>query len=103
MRSPLIPTQGQLVEVRQRPFVITDVQLGALPADYLDGRSSAHISSSFPRSKATPLESRFKSIGRSNRGRGYSNNPNSLTLPLSMIRCGSATWTPRVGARFHPP
>ena len=41
MRSHLIPTQGQLVEVRQRPFVVTEVQLGALPTDYLNERSSA--------------------------------------------------------------
>src|SRR5215475_6629200 len=41
MRSPLIPTQGQLVEVRQRPFAVTEVQMSALPTDYLNGRSSA--------------------------------------------------------------
>ena len=41
MHSPIIPTQGQLVEVRQRPFVVTEVQLGALPIDHLSGRSSA--------------------------------------------------------------
>jgi hypothetical protein len=29
------------VEVLQRPFVVTEVQLGALPTDYLNGRSSA--------------------------------------------------------------
>ncbi len=41
MRSPIIPTQGQLVEVRQRPFVVTEVQMSALPTDYLNGRSAA--------------------------------------------------------------
>src|SRR6266498_5845493 len=41
MRSPIIPTQGQLVEVRQRPFVVTEVQMSALPMDYLNGRSAA--------------------------------------------------------------
>ncbi|MGH9843399.1 MAG: DISARM system SNF2-like helicase DrmD, partial [Blastocatellia bacterium] len=44
MSSLVIPTQGQLVEVRQRPFVVTDVQQGALPNDYVhDRRPAQHL------------------------------------------------------------
>jgi hypothetical protein len=35
---PRVPEEGQLVYVRQRQFVVTDVLSGSLPADPLQGR-----------------------------------------------------------------
>jgi ERCC4-related helicase len=41
MSSLVIPAQGQLVEVRQRPFVVMDVRQSALSDDYIHNRRAA--------------------------------------------------------------